>query len=117
MRSAARARLTQIEAAEARAAVAPEDFERGLARAYREPAAARTAFPKAVTREREAREALRRHPEKGLLEREIGRAMRQLLPREMEELRRLVSSPQFALAAKLREVAKDAVLGRDGCER
>ena len=195
--SAARARLAQIEAAEARAMVAGANFERALAGVYRDPGAARGAFdraavergideaartmreqperygalltveqrrvfgivraeddgparraalsvatqgreawfaragvttpaeaaearatsPRAVAREREAREALRRHPEKSLLEREIGRAMRQLLPHEIEELRRLVSSPRFALAVKLREAVKDMAIGREGREQ
>ena len=78
-----------------------------------EAAEARDTTPRAMAREREAREALRRHPEKSLLEREIGRAMRQLLPHEVEELRRLVSSPRFALAVKLREAVKELAIGRE----
>lgn len=195
--SAARARLAQVEAAEARAAVARANFEHALAGVYRDPRAARAAFdraavergideaartmreqperygtlvtveqrrafgivrgeddgparraalsvathgreawfaragvatpaeaaeartttPRAIAREQETRQALRRHPEKSLLEREIGRAMRQLLPHEIEELRRLVSSPRFALAVKLREAVKEMALGREGREQ
>lgn len=195
--SAARAKLSQLEASEARVRVADERFDQTLAAVYREPAQARQAFdraavergieaaarelrehperfgalqtveqrralglvrtaddslarraalsaatlsreawaaraglpapversaireavPKAAEREREAREALGRRPEKGMLEHEVGRAMRQLLPREVEALRRWVTNPRFALAMRLKEAVREAVLGPKEQER
>jgi hypothetical protein len=82
-----------------------------------EIAEAWAAMPHVVARERETREALRRHPERGLLARDIGRAIRRLLPQEVEELRRLVTSLRFALAMKLREAVREATLGHDGREQ
>jgi hypothetical protein len=79
--------------------------------------AIREAVPRTAAREREAREALGQHREKGVLERAIGRAMRQLLPREVEELRRVVTSPRFALAMRLKKSVREAVLGPREPER
>lgn len=74
-------------------------------------------MPKAVERERSARESVRRVPETGRLEREIGRAMRQILPREIENLRRSVTGPRMVIARKLKQAAREALLGLDSPER
>lgn len=47
------------------------------------------------------------------LERQIGRAVRALAPRELEQLRLLVTTPQFALAKRLSAAVRDMVLGRE----
>jgi hypothetical protein len=70
-------------------------------------------LPRAVARERIAREAVGRGPDRSRLEREIGYALRRLLPHEIEDLRRAVTRPQFAVAMKLREAAREALLGRE----
>lgn len=74
-------------------------------------------LPKALQRERTAREALGRAPERSRLEGEIARAMRRFLPHEIEDLRRAVAQPQFAAPMKIREAAREALLGREGHER
>ena len=191
--SAARAKLAEMEAREARARVATENLERELARVYRDPTRALTAFEKTavedgiehavermrarpeqfgqlvtvvqqralglvrtqddspartaalaaavqgrqawyaraglpapaeqlaareavsrgVERERVARDrATGRAAQKSLLEREIGRLMGRLLPRELEELRRAVTQPQMAIALQLKRAVREALLDR-----
>lgn len=82
-----------------------------------EERATRDAVPKAVEHERSARESLRHAPDRNILEREIGRVMHRLLPREIEDLRRAVTAPQFAVATKLKQAAREALLGREAPER
>jgi hypothetical protein len=77
----------------------------------------REAVVRAIGRERTAREAVRRGPDTTRLEREIGHALGRLLPREIEELRRAVTQPQFAMAMKIRQAAREALLGREVPER
>lgn len=73
----------------------------------------REVMPRAAARERMARDAVARGPDRRRLEREIGHALRRLLPHEIEDLRRAVTRPQFAVAMKLRKVAREALLGRE----
>lgn len=82
-----------------------------------EPREIRGAGSMASERERMARDATRRGPDKSKLEREIGYVLRRLLPREIEDLRRAVTRPQFAIAMKMREAAREALLGREVSER
>jgi hypothetical protein len=56
---------------------------------------------------------LKRAPSLGLLERSIGRAVDRLLPRELAQLRRVVTAPQAVIAFKAREAVKDILLGRE----
>ena len=56
---------------------------------------------------------LKHAPSLGLLERSIGRVVDRLMPREIAQLRRLLSAPRAAIAFKAREVVKDIVLGRE----
>jgi hypothetical protein len=56
---------------------------------------------------------LRRMPRRAQLEHQIGRAFGHLVPQEVKRFKTLVSGPQFALAYRLREMLKDAVLGRE----
>lgn len=69
-----------------------------------------------IEHERTLGEAVRRGPEKRALERDIAFAVRRLVPHELAELQRTLTRPQFAIAVKLREAVRDAVLGRDGPE-
>jgi hypothetical protein len=48
-----------------------------------------------------------------LLERSIGRAVDRLLPRELAQLRRVITAPQAVIAFKAREAVKDMLLGRE----
>src|SRR5712691_7454192 len=52
-------------------------------------------------------------PSLGLLERSVGRVVDRLLPREILQLRRMLTAPQAAIAFKAREAVKDILLGRE----
>src|SRR5712692_3319930 len=60
---------------------------------------------------------LKHAPSLSLLERSIGRVVDRLLPREIAQLRRVLTAPQAAIAFKAREAVKDIVLGRGEDER
>ncbi len=70
-----------------------------------------------VERIRRLQHEIKRAPSIGLLERSIGRVVDRLLPREIAQLRRVLTAPQAAIAFKAREVVKDIVLGRAENER
>jgi len=76
-------------------------------------AAARDGVLRATERELGARVAPGRGRLKRRLEHEIGQGMRALVPRQTEELRRLVTAPRFALAMKLKQLARQVVLEQD----
>src|SRR5438477_630455 len=67
---------------------------------------------KAAERLRRLQQQLKNAPSLGLLERSIGRAVDRLMPREIAQLRRVLTAPRAAIAFKAREVVKDIVLGR-----
>jgi len=67
---------------------------------------------KAAERLRRLQQRLKHAPSLGLLERSIGRAVDRLMPREITQLRRVLTAPRAAIAFKAREVVKDIVLGR-----
>jgi hypothetical protein len=67
---------------------------------------------RAAERLRQLQQQLKHAPSLGLLERSIGRAVDRLLPREIAQLRRVLTGPRAAIAFKAREVVKDIVLGR-----
>jgi hypothetical protein len=83
--------------------------------------AVRTEASRVVTRTtervRRLQHQMKRAPTLGLLERSIGRVVDRLLPREIAQLRRVLTAPQAAIAFKAREVVKDIVLGRAENER
>lgn len=56
-------------------------------------------------------------PSLDLLERAIGRAVDRLEPRELAQLRAMLTAPQAAIAFKAREAIRDMLLGRDEPER
>ncbi len=84
--------------------------ERSAEAARRE---AESLVSRAAERLRRLQQQLRHAPSLGLLERSIGRAVDRLLPRELAQLRRVVTTPQAVIAFKAREAVKDILLGRD----
>jgi hypothetical protein len=68
---------------------------------------------RAAERLRQLKHELKHAPSLGLLERSIGRAVDRLMPREIAQLRRVLTAPRAAIAFKAREVVKDIVLGRE----
>ncbi len=66
---------------------------------------------------RRLQQQVKRAPSLGLLERSIGRVVDRLLPREIAQLRRVLTAPQAAIAFKAREAVKDIVFGRGEDER
>ena len=81
--------------------------------ASEELAAARDGVLRATERELGARVPPGRGRLKRRLEQEIGQGMRALAPRQIEELRRLITAPRFAIAMKLRQLAREVVLEQD----
>ena len=73
---------------------------------------AETLVSRAAERLRQLQQQLKHAPSLGLLERSIGRAVDRLMPREIAQLRRVLTAPRAAIAFKAREVVKDIVLGR-----
>ena len=74
---------------------------------------AETLVRRAAERLRQLQQQLKHAPSLGLLERSIGRAVDRLMPREIAQLRRVLTAPRAAIAFKAREVVKDIVLGRE----
>jgi Relaxase/Mobilisation nuclease domain len=70
----------------------------------------------AVRRERDAASALDKLPAAALLERGIQEAVRRLTPVELQQLRQAVTAPQLAIAMRVREAVREALIGRDGAE-
>jgi hypothetical protein len=92
----------------AREAAEPERSARGMA-----PDGKHSADPqKALSRVGVLDAELGRLPAR-VLEGQIGRTMGQLLPQEIKRFTALVSEPPLAIAYRLREMRKDAVLGRE----
>lgn len=67
---------------------------------------------RAAQRLRRLQHEIKHAPSLGLLERSIGRVVDRLMPREIAQLRRVLTAPRAAIAFKAREVVKDMVLGR-----
>ena len=120
--AAARAREL-AEAEHALRALAREQLDRGGAQleltgapAQPSPEAARTEAAAVATRAaerlRRLQQQIKRAPSLSLLERSIGRVVDRLLPRELAQLRRVLTAPQAVIAFKAREAVKDIVLGR-----
>ena len=81
--------------------------------ASEELAAARDGVSRAIERERRALVPPGRGRLKRRLEHEIGQRMRALVPRQIDELRRLVTAPRFMLALKLKQLAREVILEQD----
>ena len=65
---------------------------------------------RAAERLRRLQQQLKHAPSLGLLERSIGRAVDRLLPRELAQLRRVITAPRAVIAFKAREAVKDILL-------
>jgi hypothetical protein len=83
-----------------------------LARAHTEHAITRID-----SRRRDLTAAIHGAPSRDLLGRALSRAAYQLEPRELTELRRVLTSPQAAIVFKARAVLSEMVLGHDERER
>ncbi len=59
------------------------------------------------------KEEARRAPGRALLERSIARVVARLEPREIAQLRALLTAPQAAIAFQGRRMLKDLLLGRE----
>ena len=80
-------------------------------------AAAANVVSRMTERTRRLQHEVKHGPSLGLLERSIGRVVDHMLPREIAQLRRVLTSPQAAIAFRAREAVKDLVLGRAEAER
>jgi Relaxase/Mobilisation nuclease domain len=78
-----------------------------------DPDMARTHIERSVQEEGGIREELGRLPRRPELEARISRALQRLLPREVAQLRRLLTVPQIVLANRLLSAARDVMLGRE----
>jgi hypothetical protein len=81
--------------------------------ASEELAAARDGVSSAIERELGARVPPGRGRLKRRLEHGIGQGMRALVPRQVEDLRRLLTAPRCAIAMKLKQLARQVVLEQD----
>ena len=74
---------------------------------------AASVVSRATDRLRRLQQELKHAPSLSLLQRSIGRAVDRLMPREIAQLRRVLTAPQAAIAFKAREAVKDILLGRE----
>jgi len=74
---------------------------------------AESLVSRAAEQLRRLQQQLKHVPSLGLLERSIGRAVDRLLPRELAQLRRVLTAPRAVIAFKAREAVKDILLGRE----
>jgi hypothetical protein len=86
------------------------EAERSAEAARRE---AESLVSRAAERLRRLQQQLKHAPSLSLLERSIGRAVDRLLPRELAQLRRVLTAPHAVIAFKAREAVKDILLGRE----
>lgn len=77
---------------------------------------ARQHIERATERERHIRREIEQMPGGNLLDYAITRGLRRLEPREITELRRVLTNPQRAIAFKIGEKIRDAGLGREQIE-
>lgn len=111
--NAARAAELGIEAARARTFAKSADAKTRGTLIGTEPAASREAAERAVSRETAIRRELQALPGRPDLERRIADLVSRMSPREVQQLRRVVTAPRLALAMELRTAIRDVVLGRD----
>jgi hypothetical protein len=120
-----RARIL-AEAEQARAALVREDAQRagvsvevpgGEGRAESARAQAAEVVARTQDRVRRLQRALGQGPSLRVLERAIQGLVRRLEPRELTQLRRVLTTPQAAIAFRARETVKDILLGREERER
>ena len=111
--NAERAAELGIAAARARIFAKSADARARGALLGTEPAASREAAERAVSRETAIRRELQALPGRSELERRIADLVGRMSPREVQQLRRVVTAPRFALAMELRTTLRDIALGRD----
>jgi hypothetical protein len=111
--NAARAAELGTEAARARAFAKSADVKARGALLGTEPAASREAVERVVNRETAIRRELQALPGRSELESRIAELVGRMSPREVQQLRRVVTAPRFALAMELRTTLRDIALGRD----
>ena len=76
-----------------------------------EQAAARLAIERAHAHAEAVRADERRQPRREEIERRVAYAMHLLAPRELEQLRSVITAPQWALVQKVKATVRDAMLG------
>lgn len=81
--------------------------------AQRELIASRAEAHQATERETTIRRELKAVPDRADLERRILGLLERLSPREVRQLRTILTAPQVAIAARLRGAVRDALLGRE----
>jgi hypothetical protein len=111
--SAASAAELGIGASRARAIAESADAKARGALLGTEPAASRDAAERALGRETAIRRELQVLPGRSELERRIADLVGRMSPRELQQLRRILTAPRFALAMELRTTLRDIALGRD----
>jgi hypothetical protein len=106
-----------VEAARARhEAVAPEVQRPTNDRNERfatERHATREHAARAIARERDLHDQLKRHPRRSELHQRIVQTTNLLLPHEVRRLKMALTAPHLALAASLRSTAREVLLGPD----
>ena len=78
-----------------------------------EPAKSRSEAERAVSHEAHIRREIQGLPSRADLERRIAQLLDRMSPREVQQLRRVVTAPRFALAMEIRTAIRDIALGRD----
>lgn len=78
-----------------------------------EPTRTRAEAERAVAHEAHLRREVQALPSRADLERRIAQVVDRMSPREVQQLRRVVTAPRFALAMEIRTAVRDIALGRD----
>lgn len=78
-----------------------------------EPSNSRSESERAVAHEAAIRREVQALPSRADLERHIAQLVDRMSPREVQQLRRVVTAPRFALAMEIRTAIRDMALGRD----
>ena len=78
-----------------------------------EPGKSRSESERAVAHEAAIRREVQALPSRADLERRIAQLVDRMSPREVQQLRRVVTAPRFALAMEIRTAVRDIALGRD----
>ena len=78
-----------------------------------EPTRSRAEAERAAAHEAHVRREVQALPSRADLERRIAQIVDRMSPREVQQLRRAVTAPRFALAMEIRTAVRDIALGRD----
>lgn len=110
---AARAAGRGVDVIHARASVATANVQVSEARLERDQTISRAEADRAAARDAAIGRELRTLPTRAALEHRLNRVLSRLSSRELQQLRRAVTAPQFAVAMQLRGVVRDIALGRE----